>query len=76
MSIQVDNAELMSLLESSDVHTSSQVRELIQEQLNTGRKSARIVNVTISCYMVIDKNYALYLILTDGQQRVRSGYRL
>ena len=36
MSIQVDNAELMSLLESSDVHTSSQVRELIQEQLNTG----------------------------------------
>jgi len=38
MSIQVDNAELMSLLESSDVHTSSQVRELIQEQLNTGRK--------------------------------------
>jgi len=37
MSIQIDNAELMSLLESSDIHTSSQVRELIQEQLNTGR---------------------------------------
>jgi len=46
--IQVDNAELMSLLESSDVHTSSQVRELIQEQLNTGRKSARISNL-MSC---------------------------
>ena len=42
MSIQIDNAELMSLLESSDVHTSSQVRELIQEQLSTGENTGWI----------------------------------
>jgi len=38
MSIPIDNAELMSLLESSDVHTSTQVKDLIQEQLNTGTR--------------------------------------
>jgi len=48
MSIQVDNAELMSLLESSDVHTSSQVRELIQEQLSTGWTTGHLPSYTVT----------------------------
>jgi len=51
MSFQVDNAELMSLLESSDVHTSSQVRELIQEQLSSGIKSVELTDQLLLCLM-------------------------
>ena len=36
MSARIDNAELMSLLESSDIHTVNEVKNLIRDQLNTG----------------------------------------
>jgi len=55
MSIQIDNAELMSLLESSDIHTSSQVRELIQEQLNTGKNHhTKLLNASLLCHMNVE----------------------
>jgi len=36
MSAHIDNAELMSLLESSDIHTINEVKNLIRDQLSTG----------------------------------------
>jgi len=58
MSIPIDNAELMSLLESSDVHTSTQVKDLIQEQLKTGTRLH--INLQTYFFIALRKSFSVF----------------